>query len=152
MLENLKKGDGNKATTVCGGIAGFVPFCVVFAANNVKEVANVEAEVVVVLGRVVVEGFDDLCCLWLVGGVVSWRGGEQTFLGGRMVRADLGATEMDVCFGSKVDFSPFIERRIPCCRRVVSGLLAGTNSHRHLIARLAVGPACLHALRWHASP
>ncbi len=45
-------------------VAGFVPVCVVFAADDVQEVALGEAEVagvgVGVGGLVVVEGFDDL--------------------------------------------------------------------------------------------
>jgi hypothetical protein len=46
-------------------VARFVPVAVVFAADDVQEIALREAEVgrvgARVRGRVVVEGFDDLC-------------------------------------------------------------------------------------------
>lgn len=60
---DFEKGNGNKAP---GGrdqrVAGFVPLGVLLAAQNVKEVALVEGQLlsILVLGLVVVKGLDDL--------------------------------------------------------------------------------------------
>lgn len=56
----LKVRDGDKSAGTVQRIAGFVPVGVVFAVDDVQEVALGEAELVRVGGPVVVEGFYDL--------------------------------------------------------------------------------------------
>ena len=59
--KGLEKGHGNKTPGVGqGGVASFVPIAVVFATNNMKEVASRKAELLAIPGFVIVECFDDL--------------------------------------------------------------------------------------------
>jgi hypothetical protein len=56
----LKVGYGNETAGAVQRVAGLVPVRVVFAADDVQEVALGEAELVGIVGLVVVEGFYDL--------------------------------------------------------------------------------------------
>ena len=107
--------DRDEAAGAVQRIAGLVPIAVVFAADDVQEVALGEAEVGRVGGgvggRVVVEGADHL--QRLVGGCGpegGWRedGRRRTFLGGWMAIRSLGG--MDKCSG-RASLSLLIELR-----------------------------------------
>lgn len=123
--QGLEEGDGHQAAGVGQGwVACFVPVGVVLAADNVKEVASGEAQLLRGASCVVVERSNDLAGYKLAGAPRSVfeinrrhrarrscrAGGEevgQTFFGGTMATADFGVTEAVWA----LSFSPLIDRR-----------------------------------------